>query len=272
MIKYACLAFIISITCSKVNAQTTAKDSINYYNSEIRKLTKRYRDSLFNNPAFREYSDHARRLRAKTDDYAGFHLYLQTSSADFSGINNDHNGLGFSGFSGSHLAIGYGFTSKKNRRIFDWNLTAFGIGKKSTSNLGDLKTSFMTAFQFEWGYDFIKKNTINIYPYAGFGIRSEGLEYHNKASYNGTPTNLTNVIQNNTSVNDYKSSISYQAGIGMEFVITNPAKNGGVILCLKGGTNQPFSKKSFSFGSFNYDPQINYGAWYITTGFKFFGR
>lgn len=272
MIKYLCLTVTIYCTFSEVTAQSTIKDSINYYNAEIRKLTKRYRDSLFNNPAFREHSDNARRLRVKTDDYSGFHLYLQTSSADFSRINNDHNGLGFSGFRGSHLAIGYGFTFKKNRRIFDLNLTAFGISQKSTSNLGDLKTSFMTAFQFEWGYDFIKKNTINIYPYAGFGLRSEGLEYRNKAIYNSTPSNLTNVIQNNTSVNDYKSSISYQAGIGMEFVITNPAKNGGVILCLKGGTNQPFRKKSFSFGSFNYDPQINYGAWYITAGFKFFGR
>jgi hypothetical protein len=272
MRKYLFPLLILSVTSFKAVAQRNVKDSLKYYYSEINKIRKRFNDSIFNSPSYKLYSENASRLRINSDDYVGFHLYFQTASTNFSTINRDYNTLGFSGFNNSAYSIGMGLSFKKNRRIFDLNLLTFGIAQKSKSGTGTLKTTFDNAFQFEWGYDFIKKKTINIFPYAGLGFRSQSLQYQNKISYNSSPTNITNIIQNNTSTSDYNTSLSFQAGLGMDFVLTNPKSNGGVILCIKAGTNRPFRNKDFSFGSFSYDPKFNYGAWYITTGFKFFGR
>jgi hypothetical protein len=80
-------------------------------------------------------------------------------------------------FSGPLVSIGIGGSFKKNRRVFDFSYLAVGIGKTVDNGNENVNVSFTTALQFEWGYDLVKSNLINIYPYAGFGLRGTSLSY-----------------------------------------------------------------------------------------------
>jgi hypothetical protein len=211
-------------------------------------------------------------VRVASDNYFAFVIYSNIASTDFRKFNSDNATSNFPPLQGYPVSIGYGFSSKKNRRIFDINLTAFGVNKKTKKTGESIKTSFSTFLQFEWGYDFIKNKTLNIYPYAGVGLRSSYIEYKSPAQTNTSFTNITSVIQNNRSVNGSASETSYQAGVGMDISLAKPYDSGGIMFFIKAGTNMAFSRKKFDLEGVNYDPAFNYGDWIITAGFKIFGR
>ena len=171
---------------------------------------------MINNSAVLELRKNIERIRSTTDNYRGFVLYTSLASANFDKFNAANTKNGFNSLSNNTFSIGYGFTSKKNRRIFDFNISAFGIGKKAKKNDETIKTAFSNFIQFEWGYDFIKNNKVNIYPFAGFGIRSSTLSFENVVSANPNFTDVSNIIQNNKSFNEDAPEIGYQAGVGFE--------------------------------------------------------
>ncbi len=147
-----------------------------------------------------------------------------------------------------------------------------GLNKASKSGSESIKTSFTTFFQMERGYDFIKSNMINIYPFAGIGLRSSLLKYNSAKITNSVFSNVTGIIQNDKSFNESTIEFGYQAGLGLEIVITKRSKQSGTLLFFKGGTNMPFKKKSFKVEGINYDPNFKYGELVGAVGFKFFGR
>lgn len=269
------LLFTIFFLCSTIYifGQSSKKiDSANYYQKELTSIYKKNRDSLFTNPQVVELRKNIERIQSKGDNYRGFILYSSFASANFDKFNNANTKNGFKGLSNNTFSIGYGFTSKKNRRIFDFNVSAFGMGKTSKKNDEIIKTAFSNFLQFEWGYDFIKSNKVNIYPFAGLGIRSSTLSFESNGSANPNFTGVSNIIQNNKSFNEEATEIGYQAGLGIEYVISNKERAGGTLLFLKAGTNRPFKQKNFKIAGVEYDPQFNHGELLFSFGFKFFSR
>ena len=264
------LAFISSIVHSQDNARLS--DSTAYYQKELMTIRKAYQDSLRNNSRYQELSNHVRRLNTESDSYNSMVIFTQFASADFKRLNADNGMAGFSPVSGDYAGIGYGFSFKRNRRIFDLTVAAFGIRKKAKREEETIRTGFSSFFQFEWGYDLMKSKKLNFYPYAGFGLRGTSLEYNGKTQTNPNPDNITNIVQVNPSVSDEATEFGYQAGLGLEFVLTRATIPGGILLFIKGGTNRPFKRRTFSLEGYRYDPRMNAGNWIITAGFKFFGR
>lgn len=264
------LVSISPITFAQVREPLT--DSTAFYRRELMNIRKAYQDSLRNNSRYQELNNHVLRLTVKSDSYNSMVIFTQFASADFKRLNADHALTGFSPVSGNYSGIGYGFSFKRDRRIFDLTVAAFGIRKKSKREEEIISTGFSGFFQFEWGYDLVKSKKINFYPYAGFGLRGTSLEYKAKTQLNPNPGNITNIVQADPSVSDEVTEFGYQAGLGLEFVLTRPTIPGGVLVFIKGGTNRPFKRKGFSLEGYRYDPRLDPGNWIIAAGFKFFGR
>lgn len=126
---------------------------------------------------------------------------------------------------------------------------------------------------FKWNGDMtLLKVTWLIYPFAGIGLRSSLLKYNSAKITNSVFSNVTGIIQNDKSFNESTIEFGYQAGLGLEIVITKRSKQSGTLLFFKGGTNMPFKKKSFKVEGINYDPNFKYGELVGAVGFKFFGR
>lgn len=263
-----CVLFIDSLYAQR----TPQTDSIRYYQRERAQMASEFMDSLHSNPRYMALLDTLETLRSKSDNYMAFGIYFSVSSTDFRKFNMENALDNFSALSDPMLSIGYGISSKKNRRIFDLNLTAFGISKKAKRGSEYIKSSVMTFFQMEWGYDLIRNNQVNFYPYAGVGFRSSSLIYKSSLETNPLYTNVTNIMQNNKSFNASNFELGYQAGMGAEVVISKSSRFGGTILFVKAGTNMAFEKKPFDIEGIKYQPDFKYGALTGTIGFKFFGR
>ncbi|QNA46606.1 hypothetical protein [Lacibacter sediminis] len=249
-------------------------DSLEYYQRKVKELRTENTKVLMSNAGYREAIANMNRLSAKTDNYGSFTLFTSVVSADFSKFNNDHTPVGFSPLSGQVWGIGFGLSYKKKRRIFDLDFGTVGIRKRSTKANEEIRSSFLTLFQFEWGYDLTRSNRFNIYPYAGFGFRTSYINYSSgERNINPNATNLSEIVINSRGgVSGDQNALSLQAGLGLETVLTKPSKNGGVILFAKAGTNQAVGSKPIDFSGVKYDPQLKYGNIDITIGFKFFGR
>jgi hypothetical protein len=257
---------------SKAQYHEPKIDSLNYYQQEINNLTRVHQQKLITDSHFIALRENVVRLSAQRDSYRGMMLYTQVADVDFSKLNADLSANGFTPLSGPLWSFGYGFTFKKNRRIFDLNATAFGMEKKTKKDGESIKVSFGTFFEFVWGYDFIKNKSINLYPYFGVGLRSTSLDYKAKAQINPSPSSIFNIVQNDRSVSDNITELSYQAGAGLEVVISKAKRSGGTLLFVKGGTNQAFKDKGFDLKGNNYNPEFNVGNFIIHAGFKFFSR
>lgn len=266
------LILLLTVNTALAQSRKALADSADYYKKELTAAIKAYHDSLLNDPRIKQLREDLKRASAETDNYNAFVIYTQISSVDFKKFNADNAANGFSPLSGAMISIGYGFSFKKDRRMLDFNIGAFGINKKTSAGNEEIKTSFSTFLQFEMGYDFIKSKIVNLYPYAGIGLRTTSLEYEAPAQVNPSPVNIADVVLNNNSVSDQRVEASYHAGIGVEVVITRPSLPRGMILFVKGGTNRAFSKKGFDLEGYKYKPHFNMGDGMITAGVKIFGR
>ena len=262
----------IIVSATAFAQQKNPADSIRYYEKKMSQIRRELYDSLNRNSEYKAYRQSAERLRNSSDNYGAFMLYVNSASVDFNRFNADNRSSGFPAVSGQAYSVGYGFSSKKGRRVFDCNLSAFGLSKTTKKSNEEIKANFSTFLQLEWGYDFIKSNKVNIYPYAGLGLRSSSIQYKGQKQSNPVFTNASNVVLQNTDVNESISEFGYQAGVGFEMVLSKKQDAGGTILFIKAGTNRAFSKKTFSLEGQPYNPAFNYGSWVITAGFKFFGR
>ena len=269
------LIFIFSFCLScNIQAQKNrpVKDSLNYYQRQLALIRKPYMDSLNIDTNYAEAKRNLFRLTTQSDNYTAFTIYTNISSADFTHFNNANAQSNFTHLKGKMMSIGYGFSFKRNRRLFDLNISAFGIGKKAKKELENIKTSFSTFFEFEWGYDIVKNKVINIYPYLGIGFRSYALHYNGSSSANPNFTNVSNIIQNNTTVDVSILETGYQAGLGIEYAFLNKISTGGIIIFAKTGTNNAFKRRAFEIEGLSYNPEFNYGKMNISIGIKFFGR
>ena len=271
--KHLLFTTLFIFSTSLIFAQSSKKvDSANYYQKELSAVYKKNNDSLNASSQVVELRKNIERLRSKGDNYKGFILYSSFASSNFDKFNTANSLSGFNALSNNTFSFGYGFTSKKNRRIFDFNITAFGLEKSSKKNNETIKTAFSNYLQFEWGYDFIKSNKVNIYPFAGLGIRSSTLSFESEGGGNPNFTNVSNILQNNKSFDEDITEAGYQLGVGIEYVLSKKENPGGTILFLKAGTNRPLKREKFDIGGIAYDPGFNYGELLFSFGFKFFGR
>lgn len=261
-------------TCGNIQAQQNrpAMDSIYYYQKQLSEIRNSYMDSLNLDANYIEAKNNLNQLKTKSDSYYAFTIYTNISSADFTRFNKANAQSGFTQLKEQMISIGYGFSSKKNRRIFDFNITAFGIGKKANKESENIKTSFNTFLQLEWGYDLVKNKQLNIYPFLGIGLRSSSLRYKGSSSGNSNFTNVSDIVQNNSNVNESTSETGYQAGLGFEYAFLDKFSTGGIILFAKAGTNNAFKRSEFQIEGLPYDPGFNYGKMTISMGIKFFGR
>ncbi len=264
-----CLFLSSAVTAQSKNQ---ASDSINYYQKQLGKLFKASRDSLYNNTEFKELSERIRSLKNKTDDYSAFILYTSVYGIDFKKFNSDISRSGFNAFSGSMYSIGFGFSGKKKRQIFDFELASFGIRKKEKKEMESISINSSSFFFTTWGYDIVKSGKINIYPYVGIGVAGIDLKYESPAALNDTFSNITTIIKNDRSLIASHLPLSYKVGLGIEYVLSDKLNSGGTIFFCKAGTTRPFRKRGFDIEGIDYDPTFNFGALNLSVGFKFFGR
>lgn len=268
------LLLIFSFLTFTVNAQHNKayEDSIKGYERQIGQWSRAFLDSMRQHPEYIRLLERLQSLKLQSDNYNAFSLYTTINSANFTQFNSQIATANFSPLQEPAVAIGFGYSSKRNRLIFDLNIGAFGINKTAKQGSESIKTAFSSMFQFEFGYDFIKSGRINAYPYAGLGLRSSNLIYSSPVTTNALFSNPADIIQNNRSFDAYITQLGYQGGIGLECVLSSRKKTGGTMLFFKGGTNRAFKKKPFEIEGVNYDPAFKYGHLNGTIGFKFFGR
>ena len=267
--KLSTLLFSLALFCTSSYCQDKA-DSTQFYRNELRRLKIAYEDSFRNSPETKELSEKLKYAELASDNYSGMVFFGQLGSANYDILNADNSTDGFGPISGPMISLGLGFSLKKKRAILDIGVAAT-VYKKTTKGEEFVKTSVSPLLQLDIGYDLVKKRTINIYPYAGLGLRSSYLEYKAPAQTNPSPTSISNLIANNRSVKERESEFGYQAGIGFEYNILT--KNGPDIpIFLKAGTNRAFKRKTFEMEGVNYDPKLQYGNWTITLGIKIVGR
>lgn len=99
------------------------------------------------------------------------------------------------------------------------------------------------------------------------------LAYRKTGTLDANYTNITNLLRNSANLNASSVPLGYQAGLGADFTIGN-SKDGSnaVILFIKGGVNQPFSRDIYKVEGQKYDAGIKKGDWMISLGFKFASR
>lgn len=259
---------------SAVAAQSRnqVSDSINYYQKQLGKLYKASRDSFYNNAEFKEVSEKIRSLKIRTDDYSAFMLHTSFNSIDFTKFNSDNFRSGFNAFSGNMYSIGIGFSGKKKRQIFDFEILSIGIRKKEKKEMESISINSTPVFFMTWGYDIVKSRKLNIYPYVGIGLAGLDLKYESPATLNDTFSNITTIVVNDRSIIASHLPLSYKVGLGIEYVLSDKSNSGGTIFFCKAGTTRPFRKRGFDIEGIDYDPTFKFGELNLSVGFKFFGR
>ncbi len=267
------LLLLISIAGEAQEVKQPPIDSVRYYQQKISQLHRKLFDSLRNSEEYKVAQERILYYKRKSDSYGSFVLFMDVAQADYDKFNSNITASGFTPLEGSALRFGFGFSGKSNRVIVDIFSLVAGVAKKSTKGSESIVTNFSSALLIDIGYDVIKNQPINIYPYAGLSVRSSELDYSKPAQINPSFTDITNIIQNRQSVSGYSGKLGYQAGVGFDFVIrNNPQKLGGNMLFFKAGINRPVGKENYKIEGVRYVPGIEYGKWIATIGIKFFGR
>ena len=167
--KISTLLFSLALICFSSYSQDKV-DSSQFYRNELRRLQNAYEDSFRNSPKTKELSKKLKYAAWASDNYAGISIYTQIASANYDKLNADNAKDGFAPISGPMVGIGFGFTIKGRRVIYDFG-GAIGLNKKTTKGNEWIKTS-VTPIQMEFGYDLMKKKSISVFPYVGLVARS----------------------------------------------------------------------------------------------------
>lgn len=262
------LLFSFALFCLSSYSQDKT-DSTQFYRNELRRLERAYEDSFRNSPRTKELSKKLKYAAWASDYYSGISIFTQIASADYEVLNADNAMDGFPPISGPMVGIGLGITMKGRRVIYEFG-GAIGLNKKTTKGSESITTS-VTPIQMEYGYDLVKKKSINVFPYLGLTFRIITLEYKTTAQLNPTPNSIASLVQNNRSVKDRENEFGYLAGIGFEYVIPVSSR-ASIPVFVKFGTNRAISKKSLYLEGYLYNPNIQYGNWTLTVGIKLVSR
>ena len=160
-----------------------------------------------------------------------------------------------------------------NGLMIDFNLFSIGINKGTSHGNASIHAGYSDFLQLQLGYAVLNTRGLSIYPYAGLSGRSAEMQFSKPAVLNNSFNSVAGIVQNNQSVQEWSSHLSYQAGLGVDWTIGESYKSdGGTILFAKFGTSGIFGDESYGISGINYTPGIKYGAWMASLGFKFFGR
>lgn len=270
--------FIITLLLIPLFSQSQERaglpvDSITYYNREMRMLYRQTYDSLTQSDRYKAALEKIKYYESRSDDYGAFVIFGEVAAADYSTFNASIAADGFPPLNGPAYRFGIGVSNKSDRGIVDFNFFAFSFNKKSKKGDEKITSSFSNFLQFDVGYDLVKSQSVNIYPYAGLSFRGCDVEYSKPVQTNGSFTNISNIVLNKQSASAFSLKAGYQAGLGFEFVIHNSTNRlRGTMFFVKAGTNGHIGRENYKVEGIDYKPAIKYGNWIVTTGFKFFSR
>ncbi|MES1249592.1 MAG: hypothetical protein ABUL46_02865 [Chitinophaga rupis] len=248
-------------------------DSIKYYKKVISDLYKHTWDSLRQSEAYLVALNRLQHHTRESNGYTSFTLFGGVAQASYDGLNRGIAQSGFPAMNGPQHRFGLGASHEyHNRVVLDFYYLTFGLNNTSKKGDESVKCNYYNFLQFNFGYDFIKSRKINLYPYAGLSARITDLSYSTPTQVNPNPTSIADIIQNSRSESVSKFNLSYQAGIGVDFVVHEGNKGAGTMVFLRGGTDGIFGSTTFKIEDAKYDPKIKQGAWVVEVGFKFFGR
>jgi hypothetical protein len=252
---------------------STSSDSADYYRQQMYQLERTLLDSLRRSEQYIYLRDRAETVWRPSGDYTAVTAFFDVAGADYDKLNSSITQSGFDALPNTAVRLGYGVSYQFDRGMFDLAFFAFGL-RNTTQKAGEkIVANFSGFFQFDLGYDLIAAKWINVYPYAGFSYRTSLLSYKKDPQLNSSFTDVTNIVVNDQSVRERCNKLGYQAGLGLDLVVSEQRRlGGGVMLFVKAGTNRIFGKEVYDIDGTEYKPGIQYGNWIATFGIKLFGR
>ncbi len=242
-------------------------DSSKYYQKEISKIYKQTIDSLEKTEIFMNYLQYQQR----NNNYDAQTFFLNVLHSNYTTFNNSIALNGFNKMKPISYGFGFGYSGKRNHFISDFALSLLFQNNSKKGN--ETISSALFNMLFDLGYAVVNSNKLSVYPYAGLSARLSSLSYVNKGNVNASYTNITDVLVQNENVNGASFRLGYQAGLGIDVALSHTKDgNRGLLLFVKAGVNQPFSKDKFKIQGITYNPEINKGDWMVSVGVKFMSR
>jgi hypothetical protein len=267
------LSLLCILIFGSVHAQDKPVDSARIYKDEMIDIYYRALDSLYKNPRYQFLKERVETLRSATDDYNATTAFVLFYGADLRQFNRDNAQAGFPAVPEYAWGMGFGGSYKRKRRIFEFHLFTAGTTQESKKQEETIRSTFAGLFELEWGYDILRNNKWNLYPYAGLGLRATTVGYETPERYNISFTHITNLAQANRSVSASVFQTSYGAGVGIERVIGSSEFDSGAMFFMKAGTSGVFNPhKKYDIKGVRYQPGIRYGDWALHIGFKIYKR
>lgn len=242
-------------------------DSSRYYQKQMSKAYKQTMDSLEKTALFTNYLQ----FQKRNNNYQGQTFFINVLHSNYNQFNNSIALSGFDKLKPISYGFGFGYSGKFKHIISDFAILA---AFQNTSKRGDENiSSSLFNILFDMGYDVVHSNNVSVYPYAGLSARFSILSYANKGTINPSYSNISDLLLNSENVNAVSIRLGYQAGVGMDVAVAHK-KDGkrSLLLFVKAGVNQPFSKDKFKIQNVTYNPEINKGDWMLSVGIKFVNR
>ena len=269
------IALVLFLFCfaQPATAQEPVRDSIKYYSKQLGNMYRRAYDSIRLTDSARYYSNRIKKSKDRSKSYTAFMIFGETDAADFNTFNAAIAKDGFGPLSGPVWGIGFGVSHKAyngimidfNYAIIRFNRSVKNGDEKITANVADL-------LQFDLGYAVVNCTRFTLYPYAGLSARTATLSFDKPVVTNPNFNSIAGIVQNDQSSSGNNTHLSYQAGLGIDWVIGESQRHGGSILFGKFGTDGTIGNENYSVSGVEYNSGIRYGAWVAQLGFKFFGR
>lgn len=267
------IASPLLLTAQKRNELRRSRDSASYYQGQASQLVRTAIDSIQQSEAYKELMEKAARFRKKSNNYGGFVFLADVFHSNYDKFNASIAQNGFDPLNPISARIGIGISNKSDGILFDMYFFAGGIENKSKKGNEKISASASNALVCDLGIDLLHSRVLSLYPYAGLSLRFSSLDYTKPVQVNNSFTNITDIIINDQTVRASSTKIGYQAGLGLDVIVSNPGKGEGVIaLFAKAGTASAFGKEKYKIEGIKYDPAIKHGDWLVTFGVKMAGR
>jgi hypothetical protein len=251
----------------------TPKDSVRYYQKEMKKLWDDFYKRYTNSSEYTVLQQGLDRALTRSSNYEGYAVFGDVVHSDYTQFNTNIAQNGFTPLNAISFRLGYGATIKTGRVMFDCYVFAVGFNNTSDSGNEKIKTSLSDFAQLNLGLDLLRSRTVSLYPYAGLSFRFSNLEYSKPPQTNSGYTNISNIVTNDQSVESSSLRAGYQAGIGLDILAFKTNKDrGATILFAKFGTDRPVWPDKYKIDGIGYSPGFKQGQWVATFGFKFVAR
>ncbi|MDO6430780.1 hypothetical protein Q4E93_09280 [Flavitalea sp. BT771] len=268
----AALLLLMTLTRPAQAQVNPTKDSIDYYRKVIHAMYQKAFDSIRQSDDYKVAIERFHLHLHLTNGYGSFTTFGNVAQASYDILNKDIAQSNFPPLKGPQGGIGIGFTREyRNRWILDF-VVMVGVYNKSEKGDSSLQISFRNVPQINIGYDFVKSPKVNIYPYAGLAGRVTDLKYQQPNQVSGNPTSIVDILQKEGLTEITKFNLSYQAGLGVDIVVSEKEQGNGIMLFLKGGTDGIIGSRTLNIHGVKYDADIKQGAWSLALGVKFFRR